>query len=133
MPRRSAATRWRAPRRWRRSSCSKRVTAPTPIGAATSFATGLPHSPIVFRSIREVRGLGLMIGVEIQSEAGEPDPALRDELIDLAFHRGLLLLPCGPSTVRFCPPLCVNRRQVEIGLELFAATLEAAAGESKRA
>src|SRR5262249_14944214 len=41
-----------------------------------------------FPSIREVRGLGLMIGVEIQSESGEPAPALRDRLIDLAFHRG---------------------------------------------
>jgi 4-aminobutyrate aminotransferase len=82
--------------------------------------------------IREVRGLGLMIGVEIQSQEGEPDAALRDHIVDLAFQRGLLLLPCGPSTVRFCPPLCVNRRQIEIGLELFTATLEAALGESKQ-
>ena len=50
-----------------------------------------------------------MIGVEIQVRAGEPDPGLRDRIIDLAFHRGLLLLPCGPSTVRFCPPLCLTR------------------------
>jgi 4-aminobutyrate aminotransferase len=82
--------------------------------------------------IREVRGLGLMIGVEIQSQEGEPDAALRDHIVDLAFQRGLLLLPCGPSTVRFCPPLCVNRRQIEIGLELFTATLEAALGASKQ-
>ncbi len=72
--------------------------------------------------IREVRGLGLMIGVEIQTGAA-PDPVLRDRIIELAFRRGLLLLPCGPSTVRFCPPLCLTRRQVEIGLELFAAAL----------
>ena len=85
-----------------------------------------------FSLIREVRGLGLMIGVEIQSEVGEPDSALRDHIVELAFQRGLLLLPCGPSTVRFCPPLCLNRRQVEIGLELFAATLKAALGASKR-
>jgi 4-aminobutyrate aminotransferase len=75
--------------------------------------------------IREVRGLGLMIGVEVQSE-GMPDPALRDLIVDLAFRRGLLLLPCGPSTVRFCPPLCLTARQVEIGLRLFEAALEAA-------
>ncbi|MBV8075472.1 MAG: aminotransferase class III-fold pyridoxal phosphate-dependent enzyme, partial [Planctomycetaceae bacterium] len=68
--------------------------------------------------IHEVRGLGLMIGAEIRS-AGEPDPALRDRIIDLAFRRGLLLLPCGPSTIRFCPPLCLSRRQVQIGLRLF--------------
>src|SRR4051795_10876248 len=40
--------------------------------------------------IREVRGLGLMIGVEIQTD-GAPDPVLRDQIVDLAFHRGLLL------------------------------------------
>src|SRR5262245_15631523 len=66
-----------------------------------------------FACIREVRGLGLMIGVEIQSERGEPAPDLRDGLIDLAFQRGLLLLPCGTSTVRICPPLCLTARQVD--------------------
>jgi len=73
--------------------------------------------------IREVRGKGLMIGVEIQSQTGEPAPGLRDRIIDAAFHKGLLLLPCGPSTVRFCPPLCLTARQVEIGLELFGEAL----------
>ncbi len=78
----------------------------------------MPRHP----EIREVRGLGLMIGVEIQSE-GEPDPPLRDRIIDRAFRRGLLLLPCGLSTIRFCPPLCLTGRQVQIGLELFDAAL----------
>jgi 4-aminobutyrate aminotransferase len=67
--------------------------------------------------IREVRGLGLMIGVEIQDD-GRPAPTLRDQIIELAFRRGLLLLPCGANTVRICPPLCLTRRQVEIGLEI---------------
>ena len=70
-----------------------------------------------------------MIGLEIQSEAGEPAPGLRDWLIELAFQRGLLLLPCGASTIRFCPPLCVTKRQVEIGLELIGATISAALEE----
>lgn len=73
--------------------------------------------------IHEVRGLGLMIGVEIHQN-GQPAPWLRDLLIDLAFRRGLLLLPCGPSTLRLCPPLCLSARQVEIGLDLFASALE---------
>jgi 4-aminobutyrate aminotransferase len=76
--------------------------------------------------IREVRGLGLMVGLEIQSDTGGPDPGFRDELVDMAFHRGLLLLPCGPSTIRFCPPLCLTARQVEIGLQILSATMEAA-------
>lgn len=73
--------------------------------------------------LREVRGLGLMIGVEIESN-GEPDPVLRDQIVEDAFRRGLLLLPCGPSTVRFCPPLCLTSRQVQIGLEIFSETLK---------
>ncbi|MDR3633315.1 MAG: acetyl ornithine aminotransferase family protein [Isosphaeraceae bacterium] len=73
--------------------------------------------------IREVRGLGLMIGVEIQ-DGGAPAPALRDAIVQEAFLRGLLLLPCGPSTVRFCPPLCLTGQQVEIGLEIFANALK---------
>jgi 4-aminobutyrate aminotransferase len=80
--------------------------------------------------IREVRGLGLMIGLEIQSATGDPAPGLRDELIELAFQRGLLLLPCGPSTIRFCPPLCLTARQVEIGLQLLSASMEAAANRA---
>jgi 4-aminobutyrate aminotransferase len=73
--------------------------------------------------IRDVRGLGLMIGMEVGSEGG-PDPALRDQIIHAAFEKGLLLLPCGASTVRFCPPLCLTKRQVQIGLAIVAAALE---------
>jgi len=82
-----------------------------------------------FWFIREVRGLGLMIGVEIQDERGGPAPSLRDRIIELAFHRGLLLLPCGPSTVRICPPLCLTSHQVEIGVELLYSAMTAVAAE----
>ena len=74
-------------------------------------------------TVREVRGKGLMIGMEIQDEAGSPAPKARDAIVDAAFRRGLLLLPCGPSVVRFCPPLCLTKRQVEIGLGLVDAAL----------
>lgn len=77
--------------------------------------------------IKEVRGLGLMIGMEVHRE-GHPDPDLRDRIIDEAFHRGLLLLPCGASTVRFCPPLCLTAEQVDIGLEIIGQALSAVAG-----
>jgi 4-aminobutyrate aminotransferase len=85
-----------------------------------------------FPFIREVRGLGLMIGAEIQDSEGHPNPRLRDWIIELAFHRGLLLLPCGASTVRICPPLCLSRRQVEIGLTLIDAAMTAAVDETNR-
>ncbi len=72
--------------------------------------------------VKDVRGLGLMVGMEVGSGDGT-DPDLRDQIIDRAFHHGLLLLPCGPSTVRFCPPLCLTARQVSMGLEILDAAL----------
>jgi 4-aminobutyrate aminotransferase len=84
--------------------------------------------------VREVRGLGLMIGVEIQdcNQPGQPHPALRDWIIDQAFRLGLLLLPCGASTVRISPPLCLTKRQVEIGLDRIDAAMKAAMPEATR-
>jgi len=87
---------------------------------------GLADLATRFPFLYEVRGLGLMIGVEIRTN-GSPDPTLRNEIINQAFQRGLLLLPCGASTVRFCPPLCLRRDQVETGLELFGQVLESLA------
>jgi 4-aminobutyrate aminotransferase len=70
--------------------------------------------------VGEVRGRGLMIGVEIVTDkktragAGE----LRDKIVDLAFERGLLLLGCGANTVRLCPPLVVTQDETDIALDL---------------
>jgi 4-aminobutyrate aminotransferase len=75
-----------------------------------------------FDFLRDVRGLGLMVGLEVGRDGG-PDPDLRDRVIERAFERGLLLLPCGASTVRFCPPLCLTARQVALGLEILADAL----------
>ncbi len=63
------------------------------------------------RRIGEVRGRGLMIGVELVADRGTKAPARRlcDALITRAFHNGLLLLSCGASTVRFMPPLMIDR------------------------
>ncbi|RUL89552.1 acetyl ornithine aminotransferase family protein [Tautonia sociabilis] len=78
--------------------------------------------------IVDVRGKGLMIGMELGSPAGS-NPDLRDRIILECFHRGLLLLPCGPSTIRFCPPLCVTGHQVEVGLNLISGAMDALCGE----
>jgi 4-aminobutyrate aminotransferase len=86
---------------------------------------GLQELARVHPGIRDVRGLGLMIGLEVGSADG-PDPARRERIIDGAFRRGLLLLPCGESTIRFCPPLCLTRLQVQIGLQIVADALAAA-------
>ncbi len=73
----------------------------------------------------------MMIGVELHDQIGQPAPLLRDRIIELAFRRGLLLLPCGASTIRVCPPLCLRARQVEIGLALLDAAMAAAVAESE--
>ena len=49
--------------------------------------------------------------------------ALRDDLVQAAFHRGLLLLGCGESAIRFCPPLCITAEQVERALEILSGVL----------
>jgi 4-aminobutyrate aminotransferase len=74
--------------------------------------------------IREIRGLGLMVAMDLAYEHdGSPAPALRDEVVQSAFRHGLLLLGCGESAVRFCPPLCVSAEQVETALHLVETVL----------
>lgn len=70
--------------------------------------------------VGEVRGRGLMIGVEIvrdkklRTVAG-PE---RDRIVELAFERGLLLLGCGETTVRLSPPLIITREQADIAMDI---------------
>lgn len=75
--------------------------------------------------IGEVRGMGLMIGVEFVKDRGSKEPAekLRDAIVDHAFEHGLLLLGCGKSTIRFAPPLMVSKAEVDDALEIFAEAL----------
>ena len=76
-------------------------------------------------SIGDVRGLGLMVGVELVSDRGTLSPAAqaRDRVVRSCFDKGLLLLGCGDSTVRFCPPLTVSERDADIAVELFDSAL----------
>ena len=72
--------------------------------------------------IEEVRGLGLMIGVEF------PSPQVADAIEIAAFKRGLLVLRAGDSTIRMAPPLIIDRDQAATGLRLFEeACVEGAA------
>ncbi|MGB7095988.1 MAG: acetyl ornithine aminotransferase family protein [Anaerolineales bacterium] len=69
-------------------------------------------------SIGQVRGRGLMIGVEFvqDRETRQPDLELRDRIIHLAFQSGLLLLGCGKSTIRIAPPLSISKGEIDQGL-----------------
>ena len=75
--------------------------------------------------IGEVRGKGLMIGMELVKDQATRTPAkdLCDALITRAYHHGLLLLSCGASTVRFMPPLLVSEAQVDEAISLLEAAL----------
>jgi len=70
--------------------------------------------------VGDVRGRGLMIGVEIVTDkkARTPGGAERDRIVDLAFERGVLLLGCGPNTIRVAPPLVVTREQADIAMDV---------------
>ncbi|HEY1617302.1 MAG TPA: aminotransferase class III-fold pyridoxal phosphate-dependent enzyme [Streptosporangiaceae bacterium] len=74
------------------------------------------------RIITDVRGLGLMIGVELMTAE------LAEQVQMRCFERGLLVLECGESSLRFSPPLVVNSEQVSTALELFAAAVAEVAG-----
>jgi len=74
--------------------------------------------------VTNVRGLGFMCGVDIvHRKTGKPDPKLREKLLLSSFEKGLILLPCGENGVRFCPPLCINESQLDVGLRLFDESL----------
>jgi 4-aminobutyrate aminotransferase len=77
--------------------------------------------------IGDVRGAGLMIGVEFvrDRETKEPFDALVPMLERAAFERGLLLLGCGRSVIRLCPALTIDREDVETGLRILDESLAA--------
>ncbi|MCK4963134.1 MAG: aminotransferase class III-fold pyridoxal phosphate-dependent enzyme, partial [Anaerolineales bacterium] len=71
-------------------------------------------------SIGQVRGKGLMIGIEFveDRQSRNPATALRDRVFEQAFQRGLLTLGCGESTIRISPPLNISRDLIDEGLEI---------------
>ena len=80
-----------------------------------------------FPLIGDVRGLGLMIGMELvrDRETREPAPKERDRVIELAFQKGLLLLGCGESTIRFSPPLVVSKSEVDVAVDILSQSFQA--------
>jgi 4-aminobutyrate aminotransferase len=83
--------------------------------------------------IGDVRGKGLMIGMElVESRATRvPARALCEAVLTRAYHNGLLLLSCGQSTVRFIPPLMINRGHVDEALTMLERALSEALSQSK--
>ncbi len=80
-----------------------------------------------YEQIADVRGRGLMIGIEFVKDraSNEPARALSHAMMEEGFKRGLLMLTCGASTIRLCPPLVLTEQQADDALSLFEATLQA--------
>src|SRR5712675_1329007 len=85
-----------------------------------------------FECVGDVRGKGLMIGMELVSDRSSRKPAkqLCEKVLTRAYHNGLLLLSCGQSTVRFIPPLMVTRAHVDEAMAMIEPALREALAES---
>ena len=78
--------------------------------------------------IGDVRGLGLMVGVEFVTDRDSqgPDAELRNRVERHSFERGLILLGCGASTIRWSPPLILTKEQADVAIEIFDEAITAA-------
>ncbi len=75
--------------------------------------------------VGEVRGRGLMIGVELVKDKAtrEPIAAVRNRVEELAFEKGLLILGCGETSFRLCPPLIVSEQEATVALDILEDVL----------
>jgi 4-aminobutyrate aminotransferase len=80
--------------------------------------------------IGDVRGRGLMIGVELVRDRTTKERAIqeRDAVVNAAFRRGLLVLGAGKNAVRFSPPLVLTREQADMAVRLFGEALSEVEG-----
>ena len=80
--------------------------------------------------VGQVRGKGLMIGIEFVRDQKTKERAgdLRNRIVQMAFHKGLLVLGSGDTTLRLCPPLLVDEEQISFALR----TLDGIIGEVER-
>ena len=82
--------------------------------------------PRRYRRVGDVRGLGLMVGIELVRDQQTKDraPELRDQVVDRAFERGLLLLGCGENSIRISPPLLLTQDQADFCVDTLASILD---------
>ena len=87
--------------------------------------------PARFPIVGDVRGLGLMLGIELvrDQQLKTKAPELRDRVVDLAFERGLLVLGAGDNTLRLSPPLIITRDQCDFALDTLEECLTLAQRE----
>jgi 4-aminobutyrate aminotransferase len=76
--------------------------------------------PAKLKLVGDVRGRGLMIGVDIVKDKSTKEyaPAERDLIVEKAFEQGVLFLGCGPCSVRLCPPLVVTKEEADVAMDV---------------
>ena len=86
--------------------------------------------PEKHKIVGDVRGKGLMVGIEFvrDQKTKEKSPDLRNRLVDMAFHKGLLVLGAGENSMRLAPPLMIDEQQADFALN----TLDACITEVER-
>ena len=89
--------------------------------------TRMADWPKKHKIVGDVRGRGLMIGVDIvkDQKTREHGAAERDRIVELAFERGVLFLGCGPSAVRIAPPLVVTNDEADVAVEVLEDAITA--------
>jgi 4-aminobutyrate aminotransferase len=82
--------------------------------------------PTKLKLVGDVRGRGLMIGVDIVKDKSTKEYAAaeRDLIVEKAFERGVLFLGCGPSSVRLCPPLVVTKEEADVAMEVLEECIQ---------
>ena len=77
--------------------------------------------------VGDVRGRGLMIGVDIVKDkvTKEYGNTERDRIVEMAFEHGVLFLGCGPSSVRLCPPLVVTTDEADVAVDVLEECIKA--------
>ena len=92
-----------------------------------ALIAGLGEMAAKRKCIGNPRGLGLMCGVDVLGANGGFDAKLRNRIVVSAYEHGLVMLGCGEHTLRFCPPLCITREELDAGLKIFDAAVAAVA------
>jgi 4-aminobutyrate aminotransferase len=85
-------------------------------------------------TVGDVRGRGLMIGIELVKDKAtrEPAGAQRNRVETLAFERGLMVLGCGENSIRLCPPLIVSEGEAMVALDILEEALTQTESEHMR-
>ena len=106
----------------------------TPLSEQVSEEKSEPIEPIIQESdiqedidmIGDVRGLGLMIGIELVKDRMTKKPAVKEaeRILKTCFKKGLVLLSCGESVVRIMPPLVITREELDNGLNILLESIK---------